>query len=203
MGHKFDPAKKERLHAPERYQILPPEETLLKLGLKEGQVFADIGCGTGFFTIPAAKIVGSRGKVYALDIAPEMLEAAGQRLKDCRQILGPEEPGPMNNVIFKLSEENKLPLENGSVDVVFLALVLHELEDYQKFFREAKRVLKPGGRAVMVEWKKEAMEMGPPVEERLSPMETAGILKANGFEPVETVDIGVAHYGVIGKVKEG
>lgn len=202
MGHKFNPTEKEKLHSPQRYQLLPPEETLVKLGINEGQVFADIGCGTGFFTIPAAKLVGTTGKVYALDIAPEMLEAIGQRLKDC----GDEEMEQMllsENVILKLSEENRLPLENGSLDVVFLALVLHELEDYRNFFREVKRVLKEDGRAVMVEWKKEAMEMGPPVEERLSSEETTNILEVNGFKAIEIIELGSAHYGVISKVREG
>ncbi|MDA8234385.1 MAG: hypothetical protein M0Z31_06165 [Clostridia bacterium] len=69
--------------------------------------------------------------------------------------------------------------------------------------REVKRVLKDDGQAIMVEWKKEAMEMGPPVEERLSSGETANILELNGFKAVETIELGPAHYGVLSKVREG
>lgn len=65
---------------PKRRELLPPEETLLRLGLKGADSIADIGCGIGYFTLSAARIVGSDGKVYGLNIRMEMLEETAGRL---------------------------------------------------------------------------------------------------------------------------
>ena len=73
MTHKFKVSEKQKLDNPERRAFLPPEETLRKLGLQPGEIMADIGCGIGYFTFPAASIVGPNVKVFALDVAPEML----------------------------------------------------------------------------------------------------------------------------------
>ena len=74
MTHKFDAKNRHKLDNPKRREMLPPEKTLIRLGLKQGDIVADIGCGIGYFTIPAANIVGDSGKVFAMDISPEMLE---------------------------------------------------------------------------------------------------------------------------------
>jgi precorrin-6B methylase 2 len=71
LTHKFDVSQKVKLDNPARRAILPPDETLGKLGLNAGEVMADIGCGIGYFTFPAAKMIGPGGRVYALDVAPE------------------------------------------------------------------------------------------------------------------------------------
>ena len=63
MAHKLDPRECWKLDTPDRRRIMPPDETLVKLGLKENDIFIDIGCGIGYFTIPALDIVGSNGKV--------------------------------------------------------------------------------------------------------------------------------------------
>lgn len=79
--HKFNPENKGKLDNPERRKLLPPEEVLLELGLKKGQNMADIGCGIGYFTIPAGEIVGREAKVYGVDILEEMLRELDQRLE--------------------------------------------------------------------------------------------------------------------------
>ena len=73
MKHKFDAKSKHKLDNHQRRELLPPERTLLLMGLREGDVMADIGCGIGYFTVPAADIVGNSGKVYGLDVSEEML----------------------------------------------------------------------------------------------------------------------------------
>ena len=72
--HKFNPENIGRLIGEDRERELPPKAFLINQGLKEGTVFADIGCGPGFFSIPATKIVGSTGKVLAVDLQEERLE---------------------------------------------------------------------------------------------------------------------------------
>lgn len=77
MTHKFYVKNKYKLDNAKGRELLPPEQTLIRLGLHEGDTMADIGCGIGYFTIPASKIVGDSGKIFAMDLLPEMLEEVG------------------------------------------------------------------------------------------------------------------------------
>ncbi|MGB9913382.1 MAG: class I SAM-dependent methyltransferase, partial [Candidatus Kapaibacteriota bacterium] len=104
----FDPEKKETLDTAERRKLLPPEEILLRSGLSEGTKIADVGCGTGYFSIPAAKIVGRSGKVFAIDISKEMLEELQNRLN----------PQEIHNLEILQSQEYSIPLTDSAVDFV-------------------------------------------------------------------------------------
>ncbi len=153
-GHKFNPSQLQRLDNPKRRALLPPEKILRDVEADQQSVWADIGCGAGYFTVPLAEAVE---KVFALDISPEMLAELEKRIVE-RQI---------NNVEVLQSEESDIPLADASVNGVILALVAHELHEPQKFLQELARCLKPWGRLIIVEWRKEATEMGPPVDHRL------------------------------------
>jgi len=182
MPHKFDPSKKEVLDARERRKILPPEETLRKAGIREGISFADIGCGVGYFSIPASRMVG-KGKVYAIDIQRRMLEQ-----------LKKEDIG---NIEVVESSEEEIPLASGSADLALMADVLHELEG-EGTLREAHRILKPNGRLAVVDWKKEESGgWGPPLEERLSLAEAEERLEKAGFAVVERFEVPPYHFGII------
>lgn len=74
MKKTFDVKNMHKLDNPKRRELLPPDQTLRKLGIKEGEIIADIGCGIGYFTLPASKMVGEKGKIYAMDISAEMLQ---------------------------------------------------------------------------------------------------------------------------------
>ena len=109
-----------------------PEQEVNKLNLKEGQKILDYGCGIGSYTFPAAKLVGERGKVYALDKQPlaiKKIEEKAQR----------EE---FRNIDTILSDEDT-GLPNDSVDAIFLYGVLREIEHRESLLRELYRVLKP------------------------------------------------------------
>jgi len=111
-----------------------PEEEVNKLDLKEGQKTLDYGCGIGSYTFPAAKLVGEKGKVYALDKQPlaiKKIEEKAQR----------EE---FRNIDTILSDEDT-GLPNDSVDVILLYGVLPEIEHRESLLRELYRVLKPNG----------------------------------------------------------
>jgi len=165
---KFDPQHMERLLSPERYQWHDPDMILDALALAAGMIFADVGAGPGFFTLPAAKRVGPAGKVYALDVEPRMLE----RLRERASAEG------IVNIEGLLSEEERLPLPDVTVDAVLVANVLHEVSEQVSFLRETARVMRPGSMLAVVEWRKRKMEKGPPVAERLSYQEVARALGA-------------------------
>ncbi|MBI4302820.1 MAG: methyltransferase domain-containing protein [Chloroflexi bacterium] len=102
--------------------------------VQEGLTFLDYGCGAGSFSIPAARIVGTRGKVYALDCFPRQLEMV--REKSVKEGL--------SNVATILSDQ-ATALPDESIDVAWMCDVLHELPEKQAVLQELRRVLKPGG----------------------------------------------------------
>lgn len=159
-------------------------------GISEGMRVADIGAGTGFFTWPAARRVGPRGHVYAVDQAPEMLEELRRKLAAA--------PEPAIEVLQSL--ETRIPIPDGSVDVAFLACVLHELDGAGSLL-ECRRILRAGGTLAVVDWKKIDQDEGPPVEHRLSEGDAERVLRESGFEVVRRFASGPFHYGLEATVR--
>ncbi len=183
--HKFNPENAHRLHNDERRKILPPEEILIECGLKEGMTMADVGCGSGYFTIPASKIVGNSGKVYAIDVQEEMLN----RLK--------QDNLPDNVIVLLAENDYKFPITDEISDFTLLAFVVHENRDIERFLNEVKRITKDKGKVVILEWKKQFEEAGPPYEERISQVDLVKILDKLDFSIVEQGDINQSHYKII------
>lgn len=183
MTHKFDPAHVERLLSAERHRDIAPERLLREAGLKPGDAFADIGCGPGFFAIPAAHIVGEKGVVYAVDTEEKMLG----RLRERR---------PPANVMPLKSTESSIPVKDSAVDIAFLGYMLHEAEDRPLFLKEVKRIIKAGGAVLIIDWKKKQEDEGPPVEERLTEEDVIGLLKGAGFEKAKVSSLNESHYEI-------
>ncbi len=187
-GHKFDPGHRARLLDPERTRLLPARDILARFPLEEGCTAADIGCGTGHFTLVMAAIVGPRGLVYAVDTEPAMLEDLRARLVQ----------RPDLRVETLRSSEERIPLPDRSVDFAFMACVLHEL-DGPGTLRETARILRPGGRLGVVDWKKLREGVGPPYTHRLSPRQVDTAIRAGGLEPGETFEVTPHHYGLVAR----
>lgn len=184
--HKFNPKHIDILISEERKKELDPLKYLKEKGLEKGMAFADIGCGPGFFVFPASEIVGSSGKVYALDTQQEMLNELKKRR-------------PAENVIVLKSDETNLPVEGKAVDMALMVFVLHEVHHPVDFLKEVKRILKPNGRLIVIDWEKKVEEKGPPFEERV-PKEKAGeIFVQAGFKNIETNSLNPSHYEVVGR----
>ena len=181
MVHKFDAKKAGILDSPDRMQFLNPESILDKLELTGKMVLADLGCGTGFYSIPVSRRVK---KVFALDIQKEMLGILKDKIKHEK----------ITNIETILSEESSIPVSDNSVDVLLMSNVFHELEDRNSLLREAKRILTPAGRLAIIDWKKIEMDSGPPIEERLSEKEVINICNVNGFTLIEQSYAGPYNY---------
>ena len=187
MGKKFDPRKKDLLIAPEREEQLHPRELLRSFGLRTGDTIADIGCGPGFFTIPAAEIVGPSGKVYAADVQSEMIAAIMMRVADL----------DIHHVEILKTSETDVALPDRGVQMVWLAFVLHEMDQRAVYLFRLRRTLRPDGRIVILEWEKKPTEVGPPVNERLTPEDILSDAKAAGYKVVEQRQISPDHYAFV------
>lgn len=148
-----------------------PETTLKAVGLRSGMVFMDIGCGDGFFTIPAARIVGEKGVVYAVDADAAVVE----KLKD------EAAEKALANITAKVGAAEETVFCIECADIVFCSRVLHDFKDPAKVLCNAKRMLKPAGKLVNLDWKKKPTMFGPPVCIRFSEEEAADLIKAAGF----------------------
>ena len=118
---------------------------LVELGLKPGMVVADIGAGTGYYSRRIALLVGPAGKVYAVDVQPEMI----------KMIEGDAKRLGLSNVVPVLGGIDDVKLPNAVVDVALMVDVYHELEFPNEVLKGIVRSLKPGGRIVFVEYRAE------------------------------------------------
>ena len=183
-------AHRAHLDSAERRSYLDPARILAAFNVRSGMRLADIGSGTGFFAIPAAALVGPQGRVFAVDLSAEMLEDLQAKLAR----------SPAGNLESVRSTEDRIPLPDRSVDFVFLACVLHEL-DGPGTLLEARRILRPDGRLGVVDWKKEEMEFGPPKAHRLDEDEARAVLSDAGFIPSPAFEAGAYHYGIEARVR--
>ncbi len=168
------------IHDGARLKWQDPEKLLAEIGLKPGDTFVDVGCGDGFFAIPAAKIVGEKGRVYGLDIS----RSAITRLEERAKTLG------LVNLIINLGRAEDSVLCDGCADFVFFGIVLHDFDDREKVVKNAKKMLKPLGKLVDLDFKKEPMPFGPPVSIKLTEKEASTLIERAGFkiESVKTVE---------------
>jgi ubiquinone/menaquinone biosynthesis C-methylase UbiE len=187
MTHKFDPININRLDNEWRRQNIPPLPILEKFGLSSTDIVADIGCGIGYFTIPAAGMLDSENMVYALDTSDQMLEEVKKRTAAANA----------SNIIAIKTSEYDLKLPDESVTFALMVNVLHEIEDKAQFITEVMRILKPEGKIAIIEWEKENMEMGPPKDHRIGKDETAALLMSFGMITEGIIQLANVFYGLI------
>lgn len=171
--------------------FLDAGKVLCRIGLSGGQVVLDAGSGTGHFSKAASALVGMGGTVWALDSDGPSLDQLARDmftsgLKNIRPLLG------------DLAEP--LPVKTGSVDLCLLVNVLHGLA-WEKTapvaLGELARVLKPGGRLAVIEFKKKQMEFGPPLEVRLEPADIERLAAPAGLRKERSFEAGPYSYAVI------
>jgi len=187
MAHKFDNKNKSKLDNEERRIELPPQGTLELLGYAGDEDFADIGCGIGYFTIPAAQMAKASSKIYALDITDEMLKDVEERASEAG----------LNNVEIVKVDEYDLKLTEESVGYALLSTVFHEIDDKKRYLEEIHRIIKRGGRLAIIEWEKVEGKKGPPVEHRVSYEELLELLNKYGFAGSMKFLISQNYYGII------
>lgn len=141
LSHAAGPARANEFSGPGRDRWQMPNEVLAALDLKKGDVVADIGAGTGYFTTRFAQAVGPRGKVYAVDIDAHVLEYLEKEARKQN----------LSNVETLVSREDDPSLPTGSVNLAFFCDTIHEIADRVSFYRKVRQALKSNGRMVVID----------------------------------------------------
>jgi ubiquinone/menaquinone biosynthesis C-methylase UbiE len=161
--------------------FLDKEKILTALSIRLGETVLDAGCGNGYMAKEFDKLVGERGKVYALDPDTASIEKLQSETKD--RIIDP----------FVGDITRKTKLQASSIDLIYVSTVLHGFSPAQMngFTNEVERILKPKGRVAVVEMKKEETPFGPPLSIRFSPEE---LRQAIRLHPRLLIDVGAFFY---------
>lgn len=164
-----------------------PATNLARLGLADGQKVVDLGAGSGFYTFEAAKKVGQGGRVYAVEVQKDLLErirstGAGQGLHNIEVVWG------------NIEKIGGTKLRDGLADRIIASNVLFQIEKPEDFVLEAKRILKPGGRILVIDWS-EVSPIGP---KTVFPAAKAQLLfEKSGFKVDQAFSAGEHHYGLV------
>ena len=167
------------LERPEREAEEAPSKALAALELKPGMVVADIGAGSGYYTSRMAKLVGPTGKVFATDIQPGMIDLLNRRVQS-------EGLGNVTTILGAMDDPRLAP---GSIDLAIMVDVYHELQAPQVFLQKLRGVFKPGGRLVLVEFRKEDARVPILEVHKMSVAEVKMELEAEGFVLDKVIDV--------------
>lgn len=170
--------------------FMRPEEILrANIMIRQGWIIADLGCGSGYFTIPLARAVGNQGKVYAIDVLPAVLELIrGQaRLQ-----------GLFNIKTIRANAEtfHGTTINDNTADMVILSNILFQSNKKLDIIKEALRILKPDGNLVLIEWNKNT-SFGPPANQRVKREYLKKTAAELGLEFIKEFDAGMYHYGLV------
>jgi ubiquinone/menaquinone biosynthesis C-methylase UbiE len=166
-----------------------PEAVLADL--QEGMTFIDVGCGDGFFSLIAAKKVGPKGRVYAVDIDSSRVKML-QDKADAQKL---------GKIVVAVGRAEDTVFCKGCADVVFYSMDLHDFDDPPQVIANAKLMLKPDGKVIDLDWKKMKMEFGPPFDIRFNEQKVVEMFGATGLS-AEVSEAGPYHYIVTGKPKQ-
>jgi len=177
----FNPQNAAQLDQPSRDAWQLPSEVVTSLKLREGNVVADIGTGSGYFVPYLSKAVGASGRVFATDIQPEMLAYVQRKISEL----------DLRNVTTVLSQEADTRLEPASVDLALMVDVYHELGSPAPLLSNIHAVLKPNGRLTIIDFKanSESDRVGPPLSHRVPKDRLIAEVERSGFTLVESIDL--------------
>ena len=170
------------------FQDIDSNKLFSEIHLKEDMTFLDVACGRGAYSIAAARHIGEKGVIHAVDKWEEGIEHLKKEISE-RNIQS------IRATVADVSR--KLPLETASVDVCLMAMVLHDLFRDGKgegALKEVQRVVKPEGVLAVVEFKKIDGPPGPPIDMKISPKELEAVLSPYGFRVKQTMEIGSIRY---------
>lgn len=167
-----------------------PEKNIVHLGLSAGMSVADIGAGTGHYSLLAASLVGREGEVYAVDIQKDLLDRLAVDVKD---------RGFQNIHMLWGDAENVggTKIRQDGVDAVIVSNILFQTESKPSLVHEIYRILKKGGRLLLIDWSESFAGLGPAPQQVVSEEIARDLFEKNGFELIKNFEAGAHHYGMI------
>ena len=165
-----------------------PIKNLKQFGLREDMIVADLGAGTGFYSIVAAQMI-PQGKVYAIEIQKDFLGTIKNKVKDAR----------LNNVECFLGNVEKIggtSLKDAVVDAVIVSNVFFQIENKDKFIEEIKRILKTDGRVLLIDWS-DSSDIHSNLKKIISKDKAREMFENKGFIFNKEINPGAHHYGMI------
>lgn len=182
---KFDPKKLAKLNNPERLKNLNPDVIWDALSIQNTKIFVDIGAGTGFFTKEFSKKL-TDGKIYACDSSEIMIQWMQENITD-------------KNILPLKCSEVSINLPDGISDLVYMINVHHEVLEPEELLKEARRLLKIGGKIAIIDWRAEKTDEGPPLEIRIPDKVIIKQMQKCGFISIESKNILPNHSFIIGQ----
>ena len=169
--HNDPTAYMKSLDDPKRDEYQKPHEVLTALNIKPGEIIADIGAGSGYFTFRLAHFVGDKGKVYAVDVSPDMILHINRRIRETKT----------TNIVSLLADTDDPLLPDRSVNRFFICDVWHHVDNQTKYLSLMKKMLKPGGEVVMIDFHKKELPFGPPINMKIAREDLIKQMEASGF----------------------
>ncbi len=169
-----------------------PSKNISLLGLKEGERVADLGSGSGFYTLAAARLVGGSGRVFSVDVQKDLLT----------RIQAAAHTEHLNNIELvhgDIEEIGGTKLRDVSVDAAMMCNVLFQIENKENFLKEIKRILKSHGRVLIIDWAGSFGGLGPETSRVVLQADARVLFERHGFILTHSFDAGDHHYGLIYK----
>jgi len=187
-AHRHDATVKHRFEGAERWAAVfddpardawqKPEEVVGALGIGAGARVADIGAGTGYFSMRLAAAVGPRGKVYAVDIEPDLVEYVRERARK----------EGLDQVVPTLVEPDDPGLPEAGIDAVLICDTWHHIDDRLRYLERLAVSLAPGGRLAIIDFREGDLPVGPPAGHKLSREAVVAELRRGGWSLVREHD---------------
>lgn len=169
--------------------FINPSLVVAQTGLMAGQAVADLGCGNGFYVLPAAQMVGNEGTVFAVDVMEQKLAAT---VSIANQF------GYKNVRVVKADLTKPiLDIPENSCDLVIVGNILHQMSKKEGLIKNIYRILKTSGRVVAVEWKKSPTPFGPPLERRVEQQALEIMFMQAGLRKIKELQADGYHYAVL------
>ena len=167
-----------------------PSHNIAQFELQSGNRVADLGAGIGTLSVLIAQAVGDAGKVYAIEVQKPLLEKLKNHTKEAR----------VHNIEAlwgDIERPQGTHLKDQAVDAVIASNVLFQVEHKDGFVAEVKRILRPAGRVLLIDWTESFHGMGPHIEQVVTEPEARRLFEQGGFQYVKKIDAGAHHYGLI------
>ncbi len=166
-----------------------PEQSVMQLGLMPGMIVADLGCGTGMYSLSCAPRIAS-GAVYAIEIQKGLVNrlANEAKFRDINNI---------HTIWGDVGVAGGTKLADASVDVCIVSNILFQIENKENFLKEITRIIKKGGKVLIVDWSDSFNGMGPAGTMVITKEKAHSLFSSKGFIHKEDIITGDHHYGII------